>query len=197
MRDVACYQGGSAYASSLQAPTTGESDDRSARSEARARLGDGSLTCFKEAERLLVQLEQSGRRRSGSDLWWRCRAAAIFYALRDDSARGRDLASNVWRGHHFDLFNFNALCNVVRYQHLKAVTGAPLTRLRNQSSRTRGSYCSFKTTHRAFAVWQRLNSSTATRRSGSTQAQNPSLRDTRAQSRLRRQWCGFGRTCKI
>ena len=33
---------------------------------------------------------------------------------------GRHLASECLEGHHFDPFNFNALCNVVRYDHLKA-----------------------------------------------------------------------------
>lgn len=83
--------------------------------------GMALVTRFKEAERLLVQLEQAADADPGSDLWWRCRAArSIYYALRDDSARGRDLASECLEGHHFDPFNFNALCNVVRYDHLKA-----------------------------------------------------------------------------
>ena len=76
---------------------------------------------FKEADVLLAQVEAGTDEISGSDLWWRCRAArAVYYALRDDGARGRDLALECLAGHRFDAFNFNALCNVARYAYLKA-----------------------------------------------------------------------------
>lgn len=79
------------------------------------------VTRFKESDSLLLQVEKAAEANPGSDLWWRCRAArSIYYALFDDSARGRDLASECLEGHRFDPFNFNALCNVTRYDHIKA-----------------------------------------------------------------------------
>ena len=83
--------------------------------------GMSLVTRFKEADVLLAQVETGIDELPGSDLWWRCRAArAVFYALRDDGARGRDLALECLAGHRFDAFNFNALCNVARYAYLKA-----------------------------------------------------------------------------
>lgn len=83
--------------------------------------GMALVTRFKEADDLLLQVEKAAEATPESDLWWRCRAArAIFSALRDDSARGRDLGSECLEGYNFDPFHFNALCNVVRYDHLKA-----------------------------------------------------------------------------
>lgn len=83
--------------------------------------GMGLVTRFKEADALLLQIENADELKPNSDLWWRCRAArAIYHALLDDSARGRDLASECLDSHRFDPFNFNALCNVVRYDLMKA-----------------------------------------------------------------------------
>jgi len=83
--------------------------------------GMGLVTRFKEADTLLLQVEAVAETAPGSDLWWRCRAArSIYYALLDDSARGRDLAAECLDGFMFDPFNFNALCNVTRYDHMKA-----------------------------------------------------------------------------
>lgn len=83
--------------------------------------GMSLVTRFKEAEVLLTQVEAGTHESPGSDLWWRCRAArAVFCALCDDSARGRDIALECLAGHRFDPFNFNALCNVARYAYLKA-----------------------------------------------------------------------------
>jgi LuxR family maltose regulon positive regulatory protein len=83
--------------------------------------GMSLVTRFKEADVLLTQVEAGTHENPGSDLWWRCRAArAVFCALADDSARGRDLAIECLAGHRFDSFNFNALCNVARYAYLKA-----------------------------------------------------------------------------
>jgi LuxR family maltose regulon positive regulatory protein len=82
--------------------------------------GMALVTRFKEAEALLTQVEAGTHENPGSDLWWRCRAArAVLCALRDDSARGKDVALECLAGHAFDHFNFNALCNVARYAHLK------------------------------------------------------------------------------
>lgn len=79
------------------------------------------VTRFKEADELLLQVEKAAEANPGCDLWWRCRAArSIYCALKDDSARGRDLASECLEGYKFDPFNFNALCNVTRYDHMKA-----------------------------------------------------------------------------
>lgn len=75
---------------------------------------------FKEADALMSQVEAGTEESPGSDLWWRCRAArAVYCALSDNSARGRDLALECLAGHKFDAFNFNALCNVARYAYLK------------------------------------------------------------------------------
>lgn len=83
--------------------------------------GMALVTRFKEADRLFLQVETAPDLIPESDLWWRCKAArAIYYALTDDSARGRDLASECLEGHRFDPFNFNALCNVARYDLMKA-----------------------------------------------------------------------------
>jgi LuxR family maltose regulon positive regulatory protein len=83
--------------------------------------GMALVTRFKEADGLLLQVERAADASPRNDLWWRCRAArSIYYALLDDSARGRDLASECLDGHDFDPFNFNALCNVTRYDHMKA-----------------------------------------------------------------------------
>jgi LuxR family maltose regulon positive regulatory protein len=91
--------------------------------EVKLALGWGmSLVMrFKEADALLSQVEVGTGESPGSDLWWRCRAArAVFCALADESARGRDLALECLSGHKFDAFNFNALCNVARYAYLKS-----------------------------------------------------------------------------
>ncbi|MBZ0211340.1 MAG: LuxR C-terminal-related transcriptional regulator [Hyphomicrobium sp.] len=83
--------------------------------------GMSLVTRFKEAEVLLTQVEAGTHAALGSDLWWRCRAArAVFCALTEDSARGRDIALECLAGYKFDAFNFNALCNVVRYAYLKS-----------------------------------------------------------------------------
>ncbi len=83
--------------------------------------GMSLVTRFREAEELLAQVETGASENPGSDLWWRCRAArAVLCALCDDSGRGRDIACECLEGHKFDAFNFNALCNVARYAHLKA-----------------------------------------------------------------------------
>ena len=83
--------------------------------------GMSLVTRFKEADVLLAQVEAGTNELAGSDLWWRCRAArAVYCALRDDAAHGRDLALECLAGHRFDAFNFNALCNVARYAYLKA-----------------------------------------------------------------------------
>jgi LuxR family maltose regulon positive regulatory protein len=83
--------------------------------------GMSLVTRFREAEALLTQVEAGTHESPGSDLWWRCRAArAVLCALRDDSARGRDIALQCLAGHKFDAFNFNALCNVARYAYLKS-----------------------------------------------------------------------------
>ena len=83
--------------------------------------GMSLVTRFKESDALLAQVEKAAEASPGSDLWWKCRAArAINLALLDDSAGGRDLASECLEGHTFDPFNFNALCNVIRYDYLKA-----------------------------------------------------------------------------
>jgi LuxR family maltose regulon positive regulatory protein len=83
--------------------------------------GMSLVTRFKEADVLLGQVETGTHEIPGSDLWWRCRAArAVFCALSDESARGKDIALECLAGHKFDSFNFNALCNVVRYAYLKS-----------------------------------------------------------------------------
>ena len=83
--------------------------------------GMSLVTRFKEAGVLLTQVEAGARKSPGSDLWWRCRAArAVFCALSDDSASGPEIALECLAGHKFDAFNFNALCNVVRYAYLKS-----------------------------------------------------------------------------
>ena len=65
--------------------------------------GMSLVTRFKEADVLLTQVEAGTHENPGSDLWWRCRAArAVFCALADDSARGRDLAIECLAGHRFD-----------------------------------------------------------------------------------------------
>ena len=82
--------------------------------------GMALVTRFKEADVLLNQVEAGAQETPGSDLWWRTRSArAIFCALTDDSARGKDIALECLAGHRFDAFNFNALCNVARYAYLK------------------------------------------------------------------------------
>jgi LuxR family maltose regulon positive regulatory protein len=79
------------------------------------------VTRFKEAEVLLSQVEAGTHGEPGSDLWWRCRAArAVFCALAENAAQGRDIALECLAGHKFDAFNFNALCNVARYAYLKS-----------------------------------------------------------------------------
>lgn len=79
------------------------------------------VTRFKEAEILLSQVEAGTHGEPGSDLWWRCRAArAVFCALAENAAQGRDMALECLAGHKFDAFNFNALCNVARYAYLKS-----------------------------------------------------------------------------
>jgi LuxR family maltose regulon positive regulatory protein len=79
------------------------------------------VTRFKEAEVLLSQVEAGAHAQPGSGLWWRCRAArAVFCALTEDAAQGRDIALECLAGYKFDAFNFNALCNVARYAYLKA-----------------------------------------------------------------------------
>jgi LuxR family maltose regulon positive regulatory protein len=79
------------------------------------------VTRFKEAEVLLSQVEAGTHADPGSDLWWRCRAArAVFCALAENAAQGRDMALECLAGHKFDAFNFNALCNVARYAYLKS-----------------------------------------------------------------------------
>ena len=83
--------------------------------------GMSLVTRFKEADLLLNQVEAGAQETPGSDLWWRARAArAVFCALTDESARGKVIALECLAGHRFDAFNFNALCNVARYAHLKA-----------------------------------------------------------------------------
>jgi LuxR family maltose regulon positive regulatory protein len=83
--------------------------------------GMSLVTRFKEADVLITQVEAGAQETPGSDLWWRCRAArAVFCALTDDSARGKDIALECLAGHRFDAFNFNALCNVARYAYLKS-----------------------------------------------------------------------------
>ena len=83
--------------------------------------GMALVTRFKEADGFLSQVEKAAEASPASDLWWKCRAArSVLCALGDDSARGRDLASECLDGHAFDRFNFDALCNVIRYGHLKA-----------------------------------------------------------------------------
>lgn len=79
------------------------------------------VTRFREADALLLHVEQATAPEAGSQLWWRCRSArAVFYALADDSARGREVAAECLEGHKFDPFDFIALCNVERYAHLRA-----------------------------------------------------------------------------
>lgn len=79
------------------------------------------VTRFKEAEVLLSQVEAGTLPETGSDLWWRCRAArAVFCALTENAAQGRDIALECLAGYKFDAFNFNALCNVTRYAYLKS-----------------------------------------------------------------------------
>lgn len=83
--------------------------------------GMSLVTRFKEGDVLLTQVEAGVHETPGSDLWWRCRAArAVFCALTDESARGRDIALECLARHEFDGFNFNALCNVARYAYLKS-----------------------------------------------------------------------------
>jgi len=83
--------------------------------------GMALVTRFKEADSLFLQVETAADLSPESDLWWRCKAArSIYYALTDDSARGRDLAAECLEGHRFDPFNFNALCNATRYDLMKA-----------------------------------------------------------------------------
>jgi LuxR family maltose regulon positive regulatory protein len=83
--------------------------------------GMALVTRFKEAEALLTHVENATHGEVGSDLWWRCRVVrAVLCALGDDCARGRDIAAECLEGHKFDAFNFNALCNVMRYAYLKA-----------------------------------------------------------------------------
>jgi LuxR family maltose regulon positive regulatory protein len=83
--------------------------------------GMSLVTRFKEAGILLTQVEAGAHKNPRSDLWWRCRAArAVFCALSDDGASGPEIALECLAGHKFDAFNFNALCNVTRYAHLKA-----------------------------------------------------------------------------
>jgi LuxR family maltose regulon positive regulatory protein len=83
--------------------------------------GMSLVTRFKEADVLLNQVEAGAQEKPGSDLWWRARAArAVYFALTDESARGKDIALECLGGHRFDAFNFNALCNVARYAHLKS-----------------------------------------------------------------------------
>lgn len=87
--------------------------------------GMALVTRFKEADALLVQVEKAAEATPGSDLWWKCRAArSINFALMDNSARARELAAECLEGYKFDPFNFNALCNVIRYDHLKAANWA-------------------------------------------------------------------------
>jgi ATP/maltotriose-dependent transcriptional regulator MalT len=79
------------------------------------------VTRLKEADALIVQVEAGTYETPGNDLWWRCRALrAVYCALRDEAARGKDLALECLSGHKFDAFNFNALCNVARYGYLKS-----------------------------------------------------------------------------
>ena len=83
--------------------------------------GMALVTRFKEANDLLSRVERAAGTEMGSDLWWRCRAArAVLYALGDDSGRARDMALECLKNHSFDPFNFDALCNVTRYGHMKA-----------------------------------------------------------------------------
>jgi LuxR family transcriptional regulator, maltose regulon positive regulatory protein len=79
------------------------------------------VTRFKEAGMLLTQVEAGTCKRPRTDLWWRCRAArAVFCALSDDGASDLEVALECLAGHKFDVFNFNALCNVARYAYLKS-----------------------------------------------------------------------------
>jgi LuxR family maltose regulon positive regulatory protein len=79
------------------------------------------VTRFREAEVLLLQVEAGTQQEPGSDLSWRCRAArAVFCALTENAAQGRDIALECLAGYKFDPFNFNALCNVARYAYLKS-----------------------------------------------------------------------------
>jgi LuxR family transcriptional regulator, maltose regulon positive regulatory protein len=83
--------------------------------------GMALVTRFREANALLLQVEELAAADRTSELWSRCRVArAAWLALSDDSAKARRVAAE---GLHFpshSAFDLNSIWNVTRYAHWKA-----------------------------------------------------------------------------